>query len=79
MKMKPLNIYIILPRLFGVCPQTRSVFFPLIKEVNFMKWVSLREKVIRHLWKGSTSMWLKKEGKGRVETRGRLGWEKRGE
>ena len=79
MKMNPLNIYIILPGLFGVCPQTRRVFFRLIKEVNFMNWGSLREKVIRHLWKSIMSMGLKKEGKGRLETRGRLGWEKRGE
>ena len=73
MKMNALNIYIILPGLFGVCPQTRRVFFRLTKEVNFTKWGSLREKVMRHLRKGSMSMGLKKEGKGRVETRGRLG------
>jgi len=80
MKMNPLNMYIILPGLFGVCPQTRRVFFLLIKEVNFMKRGSLREKLIRHLLRDSMVMGLIKEGEGgRVENGARFKRVKRGE
>ena len=44
MKMNPLNIYIILPGLFGVCPQTREFFILLIQEGIFMEWGFLWKK-----------------------------------
>jgi len=78
--MNPLNMYIILPGLFGVCPQTRRVFFPLVKEVNFMKRGSLREKDIRHLLRDSMVLGLIKEGEGeRVENGARSNRVKRSE
>ena len=77
--MMHMEMCIILPGLFGVCPQTQEFFILLIQEGIFMEWGSLWKKIIGHLLKSSMSMGLTKEGKGRVETRVRLGWEKRGE
>ena len=77
--MMLMEICIILPRLFGVCPQTREFFILFIQGGIFMEWGSLWKKTIGHLLKSSMSMGLIKEGKGRVETRVGLSWEKRGE
>ena len=63
--MMHMEICIILPGLFGVCPQTQKVFAPLVKGVNLVKCGSLWGKAIGHLWRESKAMgWIKgEEGK----------------
>ena len=75
-----MEIYIILPGLFGVCPQTQKVYALLVKGVNLVKCGSLWGKAIRHLWRDSKVMGLIKEGEGgRVKNGARFNRVKRGE
>jgi len=46
-----MEICIILPGLFGVCPQTQKVFALLIKGFNLVKCGSLWGNAIGHLWR----------------------------
>jgi len=64
MKMMYMKIYIILPGLFGVCPQTRQFFILLIEGVKLMECGYLWKKVRGHLLEGSMVMGLIKEGEG---------------
>ena len=63
--MMHVEICIILPGLFGVCPQTQKVFALLIKGVNLVKCGSLLGKAIGPLWRDSKVVGLIKEGEGR--------------
>ena len=80
MKMMYMKIYIILPGLFGVCPQTRKFFNLLIKGVKLIECGSLWKKVIRHLLRDGMVMGLIKKGEGgRVKKGARFNQVKRGE
>ena len=80
MKMMHVEICIILPGLFRVCPQTQKVFALLIKGINLMKCCSLWGKAIGHLWRESMVMGLIKEGEGgRVKNGAWFNRVKRGE
>ena len=60
-----MEICIILPGLFGVCPQTQKVFVIVVKGVNLVKCGSLWGKAIGHLWRESKAIgWIEgEEGK----------------
>jgi len=78
--MMHMKICIILPWLFGVCPQTQKVFALLVKGVNLVKCGSLWGKAIGHLWRESMVKGLIKEGEGgRVKNGARFNRVKRGE
>jgi len=78
--MMHVEICIILPGLFGVCPQTQKAFALLIKGVNLVKCGSLWGKAIGHLWSESMVMGLIQEGEGgRVKNGARFSRVKRGE
>jgi len=78
--MMHVEICIILPGLFGVCPQTQKVFVLLVKGVNLMKCGFLWGKAIGHLWRESMVMGLIKEGEGeRVKIGARFNRVKKGE
>ena len=64
--MMYMEIYIILPGLFGVCPQTQKVFALLVKGVNLVKCGSLWGKAIGHLRRESKAMDWIKGGEGKV-------------
>ena len=67
--MMHMEICIILPGLFGACPQTQEFFILLIQEGIFMEWGSLWKKTMGHLLRSSMSIGFIKEGMGRVEAR----------
>ena len=75
--MRHMEICIILPRLFGVCPQTQKVYALLVKGVNLVKCGSWWGKAIRHLSRDSKVVGLIKEC---VERKGeKWGWVQSGE